>query len=162
LLGAPIDFAVVDSTLARGGTFLPYDRFLTERGAIYAWARIYHPLSGPDRANGFPDGSEWATWIYRDPDTSQSRRYMFGEEPEISSRGYDWVAPPPRNLQFESIAWIHTHPRPWGSENFSTADRQVTEEHNVPGFLVTPRGQVRRMSPEPPFWTTVYIDNINR
>ena len=117
------------------------------RGAVYAWARTYHPLSGPTIE--FPNGSEWGTWIYSDP-SLQGRRFMFGEEPSADNRGESWVRPPAQNPEFITLGWIHTHPNPgtgFAVEQFSAADGNFTVRHAVPGFLVAPSGTVRRLSP---------------
>jgi len=160
-LGEAIDIWNVKDAIRKDTPILPYDEFLTERGAVYAWARVYHPLSMP--TDEYPNGSEWGAWIYRSPTTG---RYCFGAEPLPDERDETWVKLSPQNPAYETIGWIHSHPNPGSghlSEHFSGApgDRRVTVSIGVPGYLVTPSGVVLRLDPSWPEKDVIAIPNTD-
>ncbi|MCL2289182.1 MAG: RHS repeat-associated core domain-containing protein [Bacteroidetes bacterium] len=137
--------------LYRYGIVQPYTRFRTFRGAVYAWARTYFPKSGPtDRVEHGYRGSEWGTWLFRDDAIG---RYMFGARAEDKHRGWNTVNIWTINKTYTVVGWIHTHPndgryvsRVLGhGERFTYADGRVTLSVGAPGFVVTPRGVVRKI-----------------
>jgi len=156
-LGESIDFWTVKQAIYDDIPILPYDEYLTERGAIYAWARVYHPLSTP--TDEYPNGSEWSAWIYRNPKTS---RYCFGAEPLPGDRAEARANISPQNPAYKTIGWIHSHPNPGSGylvDQFSgvPGDGRVTVSRGVPGYLVTPSGVVLRLDPS---WPETNIDAI--
>jgi len=137
-----------------------YTTFRTKENAMLAWALTFHPLSGPDPPR-FPQGSEHFSWLYRTP-----YGYTFGHQAPDNLRGENYIrlGVPRTRRGYELIGWIHTHPisvfsdeigrqhgyGARGMELFSYRDGMFSQRSDVqvPGYLVTPNGELKRLDLE--------------
>jgi len=129
-----------------------YTPFLTLNNAALAWRMIYHPLSGP--TTRFPQGSEFAAWLYRNP----QGLYLFGSHRQSEISGGAVRPPRPRTDVNTLVGLIHTHPWPENGrmgEHFSYADGRYSASRGVWGYVITSNGNVRGLCPT---WPTVIGD----
>jgi len=160
------------SVTSTGMSFLPYThQFLAKNDAILAWGLTFHPRT--------THAVTWYSWIYRNMNTGV---YMFGTAGDANL-----LSRQRQEMGLVEVGWIHTHPitgfeHDLLREQFSgvyyvggvrTGDGTFTNQIGVPGFLVTPRGMVKRLDPSwagntrwidsrSPYVTTIISNIFNR
>ena|GEM_PF-4723898 len=149
------------------GTFqyAHYTRFLSENNSLLAHALRYHPLSGT--MPGFPDGSEWGTYIDSRIYEDGIRRFWYSTN-RYYTHGvrYALMCNAPSVRPASHIARTHTHPiQPNGSmrlgegQNWPTVgDGNIASKSSINGnarpmYVVTPSRHVLRVCPSIPLNT---------
>lgn len=113
----------------------PGDKFPSAQEAAIDAIRYINPTS-------VKEGKEYGGWVHRNKDGTYSYDPPT-KGTKDSIHNFPAMSPDDR-------AWYHTHGSAdpgYDNENFSQADKNISDYYNVPGYLGTPGGWIKKYKP---------------